>query len=155
MDSSEAMLAQARRRFWGDQETVFELADYTRAVKPWGEYDAVVSALSIHHLPDAEKQSLFRTILSALKPGGVFVNAEQILQRTEALEMAARAQWLEQVRALGATEEQIASSLLRQREDRCATVADQLQWMKEAGFRESSCEFAEERFAVLLGRRDG
>ncbi len=152
MDTSEAMLAQARDRFVRDQETVFELADYTRAIKPLRQYDAVVSALSIHHLADAEKRSLFARVLGALKPGGVFVNAEQVLQPTPESEETAKVCWLDQVRALGATGEQIAASLLRQREDRCATITDQLRWMTEAGFVETSCEFEQGRFAVLLGR---
>ena len=152
IDSSEAMLAQARQRFRRDQKTSFELADYTRAITPMRQYDAVVSALSIHHLEDADKRSLFATILGALQPDGVFLNADQILQPTPELEEAAKAEWLEQVRALKATDEQVASSLLRQREDRCATVADQLQWMTQAGFVETSCAFEQGRFAVLVGR---
>ncbi|HLI78293.1 MAG TPA: class I SAM-dependent methyltransferase, partial [Acidobacteriaceae bacterium] len=58
IDSSEAMLSKARQRFAEDPQIVFQLGDYT--VAPWrGPYDAVVSALSIHHLDDAAKQSLF------------------------------------------------------------------------------------------------
>lgn len=150
IDNSEPMLAQARQRFSRDQETVFQLADYTQAIEP-REYDAVVSALSIHHLPDKVKQQLFGRVRAALKPGGVFINAEQILQPTPELEEQAKADWLTEVRALGATDEQIAASLLRQTEDRCATVDDQLQWMREAGFSQVSCDFQQGRFAVLHG----
>src|SRR6266568_161684 len=40
--------------------------------------DAIVSALSIHHLPDARKQSIFREIRRQLKPGGWYINYDPI-----------------------------------------------------------------------------
>ena len=36
--------------------------------------------------------------------------------------------------------------------DRCATVEDQLDWMREAGLRQVDCTFKAWRFAVLTGR---
>ncbi len=150
IDSSDSMLAQARQRFSRDQETVFQLADYTTA--QWGsQYDAVISALSIHHLEDAAKKQLFEKIHNAVKPGGIFINAEQILAPTPQLEEQAKADWLAEVRALGATDEEVAASLLRQTEDRSATVADQLRWMQHAGLKNVRCSFAQGRFAVLSG----
>jgi len=45
---------------------------------PDGPWDAVVSALAVHHLDDAGKRALFGRLHAALTPGGVFVNAEQV-----------------------------------------------------------------------------
>ena len=152
IDNAPAMLDQARDRFAKDQEVLCQLGDYTTCA--WGSsYDAVLSALSIHHLPDPAKQALFRRILPALKPGGIFLNAEQILAPTPTLETKARQQWLADARALGATDQQIADSLLRQTEDRCATVADQLLWLTQAGFVNVRCAFHSGRFAVLTAVR--
>lgn len=39
---------------------------------------AVWSALAIHHLTAPEKQALFAEILRMLRPGGVFMNADQL-----------------------------------------------------------------------------
>ena len=151
IDNAEPMLTQARERFSRDQRVVFQLGDYT--IAPWeNSYDAIVSALSIHHLTDGEKRKLFARIHEALRPGGVFINAEQILASTPQLEEQARADWLAEVCGLGATEEQVTASLLRQTEDRCATVGEQLLWLNEAGFSETSCAFAQGRFAVLYAR---
>ena len=152
MDSSAPMLEQARARFRFDQETVFQLADYTVAMEALS-YDAVVSALSIHHLPDTGKCEVYKRAHAVLKPGGVFVNAEQIAQRSPELEIRAKEDWLLAARALGATEEELADSLLRQTEDRCATIADQLEWLREAGFEDARCTFEQGRFAVLTGTR--
>ena len=152
VDNSEPMLQQARERFAGDARVSFQTADYTAMTLPQ-QYDAVVSALSIHHLPDEKKRMLFMQIHSTLRPGGVFINAEQILASTPALEEEARQEWLAQVRSLGATEQQVAESLLRQTEDRCATIADQLNWLRDAGFASVRCTFEQGRFAVLTGTR--
>lgn len=157
LDSSEPMLAQAEVRFREDRRVSFQLGDYMTVDwsagldASWGAgCDAIVSALSIHHLQDNAKKALFRRVRLALRPGGVFVNAEQILQPTTELEAAARKEWLEEVRGLGATEEQIGASLLRQTEDRCATVASQVHWLREAGFAEVRSAFEAGRFAVLF-----
>jgi tRNA (cmo5U34)-methyltransferase len=152
IDISEPMLAKAAKRLAGDQEVHYQVADYTQALEP-RNYDAVVSALSIHHLEDEAKQALFRRIHAALKPGGVFVNADQVLGPTPALETRYRELWLSQVRALGATGQQIADSLYRQQEDRCASVEDQLQWLRAAGFTDADCWFKDNCFAVLAGTK--
>ena len=153
LDNSEPMLSQARARFAGNRNVTFALADYTTTTLASTHYDAIVSALSIHHLADELKKQLFATIHAALKPGSLFINAEQILQPTPELEEAARTNWLTEVRALGATEQQIADSLLRQTEDRCATVADQLTWLHNAGFGDARCVFEQGHFAVLAADR--
>ena len=50
------------------------------------QLDAVVSALSIHHLPDDRKRAIFREILQRLKPGGWYVNYDPIRAPDPALE---------------------------------------------------------------------
>jgi tRNA (cmo5U34)-methyltransferase len=152
MDVSEPMLEKARTRLASDGNVSFETSDYVTA--PLGEnYDAVVSALSIHHLDDATKKELFAKIHKALRPGGVFVNAEQVAGPTPALDKIYKDLWLQQVREAGATPQQIADSLYRQQDDRCASVEDQLKWLREAGFVDVDCWFKDNRFAVIAGTR--
>jgi tRNA (cmo5U34)-methyltransferase len=152
LDFSAPMIDIARTRLAADDNVSFEVADYTTA--PLGEnYDAIVSALSIHHLDDPAKKSLFARIFAALRPGGVFVNAEQVAGPTPALDAVYKSLWLQQVREAGATPDQIADSLYRQQDDRCASVEDQLDWMRATGFTDSDCWFKDNRFAVLAGTR--
>jgi tRNA (cmo5U34)-methyltransferase len=152
IDFSAPMIDIARTRLAADNNLSFEVADYTAA--PLGEnYDAIVSALSIHHLEHAAKKALFAKIFAALRPGGVFVNAEQVAGPTPALDEFYKKLWLQQVREAGATPQQIADSLYRQQDDRCASVEDQLDWMREAGFTDADCWFKDNRFAVLAGTR--
>jgi tRNA (cmo5U34)-methyltransferase len=151
-DLSEPMLAKARIRFAGDSNVTFEVTDYTTAPIN-GTYDSIVSALSIHHIDNDAKRALFAKIFRALRPGGTFVNAEQVAGPTPALDAVYKSLWLQQVREGGATPDQIADSLYRQQDDRCASVEDQLHWMREAGFTDADCWFKDNRFAVLAGTR--
>lgn len=152
IDFSAPMLELAKQRLGGDSAITYEQADYVSAPLP-GDLDAVVSSLSIHHLEDADKRVLFRKIYGSLKLGGVFVNAEQVAGPTADVEERYRSRWLEQVRELGATGEQIEASLYRMREDRCSPVEYQLRWMREAGFADADCWYKEGRFAVMAGTR--
>lgn len=152
IDFSTNMIDLAKKRLAHDKNVTFEVADYTSA--PLGEgYDAVVSALSIHHLEHEVKKSLFKKILAALRPGGAFVNAEQVAGPTTVLDKVYRDLWLQQVRESGATAQQIADSLYRQQDDRCASCEDQMQWMRDAGFVDVDCWFKDNRFAVLAGTK--
>jgi len=152
MDVSGSMLERARQRLAGDTNVSFEHTDSTTAALG-GPYDSVVSALAIHHLEDAAKKALFAKIFAALRPGGTFVNAEQVAGPTPEIDRRYKELWLEQVREAGATPDQIADSLYRQQDDRCASVEDQLDWMREAGFTDADCWFKDNRFAVLSGTR--
>ncbi|MCM0676744.1 class I SAM-dependent methyltransferase [Micromonospora phytophila] len=120
---------------------------------PAGRYDAVVSALAIHHLDDAGKRGLYRRVPAALAPGGVFVNAEQVAGPTPALDRRYHQVWLERIAALGADADEIAASLGRMAYDRPAPVAEQCRWLAEAGLVDVDCFFKEWRFAVFGGRR--
>jgi len=151
-DLSEPMLAKARVRFADDSNVTFEVTDYTTAPIN-GTYDSIVSGLSIHHIDDDAKRALFAKIFKALRPGGTFVNAEQVAGPTPEIDRRYKELWLEQVREAGATPDQIADSLYRQQDDRCASVEDQLDWMREAGFTDADCWFKDNRFAVLSGTR--
>jgi tRNA (cmo5U34)-methyltransferase len=99
------MLARAREHFTGlAAPPVMEVLDYAHHSLD-GPYDAVVSALSIHHLSDDLKHDLFARTFVALRPGGVFINAEQVLGPPTPLEEAYRQAWLDDARALGVSEE--------------------------------------------------
>ena len=153
IDLAEAMLEQAHQRFAASgHEADLVVGDYATA-DLGSDRTAVISALSIHHLEDEAKKALFAGILAALTPGGVFVNAEQVLGPTPALEQAYAAQWLADVRAAGSGEAEIAGALERMTHDRCAPLDMQLQWLRDAGFVDVDCWFKQGRFAVYAGTK--
>jgi tRNA (cmo5U34)-methyltransferase len=153
LDGAGAMLEQARRRL-GDEGVTYVTGDLRDAL-PRGSWDAIVSALAIHHLDDQAKRAVFARIRGALRPGGVFVNAEQVSGPTPAF-TAVYESWQERsARALGSDDAEWDGAVARMRHDRCATVEDQLAWLRAAGFDEADCLFKHHRFAVLVARRAG
>lgn len=154
MDVSEEMLARARDRLGpGGARFRFVELDYAQNRRFGGAYDAIVSALSIHHLADADKRALFVRVHEVLKPGGVFINADQVRGETDAIESRSHAKWLQRVRELGATDRELKQARERMKFDRAATVSVQLEWLREAGFREVACSYRNLIFAVYSGER--
>jgi tRNA (cmo5U34)-methyltransferase len=151
LDGSAPMLEQARARL-GERPVAMHLADLADPL-PDGPYDAIVSALAIHHLPDPVKRTLTHRAFAALRPGGIFVNAEQVAGPTPALDARYCAAHEAAARALGASDEEWAGAEHRMAHDRCTPVEDQLAWLREAGFTDVDCPMRDGRFAVLTGRR--
>jgi tRNA (cmo5U34)-methyltransferase len=152
IDFSGPMLELARSRLGDDSNITYQLADYVMEPLP-ERLCTIISSLSIHHLDDSDKRTVFNRSYQSLLPRGVFINAEQVAGPTPELDDRYKAIWLEQVRAAGATEQQITDSLYRQREDRCASVEDQVAWMRIAGFVDADCWFKDNRFAVFAGTK--
>ncbi|MEM7669855.1 MAG: class I SAM-dependent methyltransferase [Pseudomonadota bacterium] len=152
-DLAPGMLARAEERFlsMGLEPPEIRVMD-TASGLPRGPFDAIISALSIHHLADDAKQAAYRQAAAELVPGGRFVNAEQICGATPVETAGFEARWSREVRELGATEEMIAAAEERMTHDRCAPLDDQLAWMRDAGLTEVRATWQRGRFAVLTGR---
>lgn len=151
LDGAEEMLEQARERLPASAITTV-VADMRERL-PEGPFDAVVSALAIHHLEDDDKRKLFARVHGVLRPGGAFVNAEHVTGPSGWLEGVYRGMWREACRAAGAGEDEIAAAETRMQTDRCVEVATQLEWMRAAGLRDCDCFFKHLHFAVLAGWR--
>jgi tRNA (cmo5U34)-methyltransferase len=152
LDGSEPMLAEARVRL-GDAVAAVHVADMADPL-PDGPFDAIVSALAIHHLQDADKRRLFSRAREALVAGGVFVNAEQVAGPTDELTEIYTSTWERDCRALGATDAELDGARERMRHDRCADVETQLAWMRQAGFTAADCVYKSWRQAVLVGFKE-
>jgi tRNA (cmo5U34)-methyltransferase len=148
-DAAEPMLDEARSTL-GERVAAVHVADMAGTL-PVGPFDAVVSALAIHHLEHADKRRLFSRIHDALAPGGVFVNAEQVAAPAAWLQDAYTDRWISDCRGLGASESEIGASVLRQAHDRWADTGSQLGWLREAGFATADCLYKRWGFAVYVG----
>jgi len=151
MDVAGAMLDQARRRA-GLASAEFVLGDYA-AADLTGGWDAVVSALSIHHLDDDAKRRLYGRIRTALRPGGVFINADQVCGSTPYLVEQYRQQWLRDVKTKKVAPEDLAAAVERTELDRMAPLVPQLEWLAGAGFVDVDCWYKNWSFIVFGGRR--
>jgi tRNA (cmo5U34)-methyltransferase len=150
VDVAPDMLAKARDRLGSDPRFDYVEADYLE----WpfeGSFDLVISCLSIHHLEDADKRTLFGHARRALRDGGAFINADEVRGATDAVNERNLELWLSHARAAGGTEEDIAAALDRMKFDRLALVDEQLDWMRDAGFRDADCVYKYLMFAVMCG----
>ena len=94
VDISGQMLEQAKQRFANEPDRFrFEVMDYAREPLP-GNYHVIMSAMSIHHLTDADKLALFGRVCEGLHSGGIFINADPVLGDTPAIQQYYHNTWL-------------------------------------------------------------
>lgn len=157
-DRSEAMMRQGEGALGAGRALHLvpgDMGDDAALAALPGGYDAIWSALAIHHLDGPGKRALFARIFALLRPGGVFINADQALGDTPAIEAIWRADWLARVRAAGVPEADLAMALERMQEDRMDPLADQLGWLRDAGFDPAVCWFQDYSFNVVSAVRPG
>jgi len=153
MDISEKMLDVARVRFRGRERVRFVVMDYSRG-DLGGPFDAICSALSIHHLPQDEKRELYRRIFEALGKGGVFVNADEVAGESEETHRRNLEYWDDFILG-GPLAREEAEAILRRREafDRMEKLSVQMGWLKEIGFTDVDVIYKNRSFAVFAGRK--
>jgi tRNA (cmo5U34)-methyltransferase len=154
-DIAPAMLDIARQRFAAQGDHFeFRVEDYL-AEPILGQFDVVVSGLSLHHTPHDQLPGVFERVFAVLKPGGIFINADQTLGVSQGNEAKIAAMWERGCRERGASEAEINGALQRMRADLTAPLETQLGWMRDAGFADVECWFKSWRFAVYSGHRTG
>ncbi len=146
-DAAPQMLQMARERS-GPNRFAFVEHDFEDAALP-GTFDAVVSALAIHHLAPETLAPLFGRVRAALNTGGVFVNADQTLGDSPFIADAFEAQWRANARFKGSDEAELRQAIERRRIDRHAPLEFQLNALREAGFAEVECVYKRFLFAVM------
>lgn len=152
IDISEKMMDIAKKRFSNFSNVNYILDDYT-SHKFESKFDIIVSSLSIHHLTDKEKESIYHRAYSLLNKGGVFVNADQVLGHTPYLDTLYKNDWKHKIENSGLSQEEINSAYERTKLDKMSTLADQLNWLKESGFKDVDCVYKYFNFVVLFGRK--
>ena len=122
IDESPEMLDHARQALPSAELRVARLQD----ALPDGPFNLVISALAVHHLDGAEKADLFRRVHNVLAPHGRFVLGDVVVPDDPA---------------------DVVAPLDREY-DKPSTVADQLQWLGDAGF-ETHVTWASRDLAVF------
>lgn len=92
VDFSEDMLKTAEQKI-GKDRAEFLRCDFYQLEFP-GKFDAVVSSLALHHLETEEdKLKFYQKMYAAMNPGGVHLNAENVLSPDPVLQKAAIDRW--------------------------------------------------------------
>jgi L-threonylcarbamoyladenylate synthase len=128
IDESERMLAAARRSLPAGRVDL--RAGRIQDQLPDGRFELVASALCVHHLNGDEKADLFARVRAMLSPGGRFVLADLVLPVDAADPRTPYTPGF----------------------DKPSLVADQVQWLQEAGFGEIEVVWEQGDLAVLVGR---
>jgi tRNA (cmo5U34)-methyltransferase len=153
IDISENMLNVARERFEGQESIRYIIRDYSRE-ELGGPYDLICSALSIHHLTWEDKRRLFERIYAVLKPGGLFVNADQADGETPYFRQRYLDYWNEFLEN-GPLEKQAYAEILRRRDtlDRNEKLSVQIQWLQDCGFSDVDLVYRNRNFIVTVARK--
>ena len=134
IDADAEMLDQARERLAPFAARV----QYTvRAFQgPLPDCDAVVASLALHHVPTmTEKRTIFSAIYAALRPGGVFVNADATMPAYPSARQAEYETWAAHLVSCGIAEERAYSHFEEWAdEDTYFPVEDELAALTDAGF---------------------
>ncbi len=126
VDESPTMLNAAANRLGARLEQAH--VGMLQEPLPEGQFDLVVSALAVHHLDGEEKADLFQRVRRVVAPGGRFVLGDVVVVPEDKAEAAVD---------------------LTDGYDKPSTVADQLRWLRDAGF-EPSVAWSENDLAVLV-----
>jgi tRNA (cmo5U34)-methyltransferase len=150
-DIADGMLDAADERLQKfDNRINFQKGDFSKDDFGIG-YDLILSGLSIHHLENPQKQDLFRRIYLALNPGGVFLNRDIIRGATDRLDAIYTRLWRDYVRANGEDDKALMERF--HAEDRPASIEDQLDWLRRAGFVDVGCHWQRINFAIYGGHK--
>ena len=155
MDIAENMLDVARERFRSRAWVRYVVCDY-RSADLGGPYDIIGSALSIHHLEADDKRRLFHRIFVSLRPGGMFVNADQADGETPYFRQRYLEYWNDFLRN-GPLPDSGRREILKRRDalDRNEKLSSQIQWLNEAGFSDVDVVYRNRTFIVTAARKNG
>jgi tRNA (cmo5U34)-methyltransferase len=152
LDLAENMIAMARVNLGTYPGARFLVSDFS-SFQFDETYDVAVSSLALHHLvTDDDKRGFYRRIFCALRPGGVFFNADIVLGSSEFLQSRYLEQWRAFMRR-NVPKQEIESTWIPkyEAEDRPAKLVDQLAWLAEIGFTDVDVVWKYYNFAVYGG----
>lgn len=151
LDVDREMLEQARIRLGTAGGRVrFTVGSYD---EPLPECDAVCASLSLHHIPSlTEKRALYERVHDALRPGGVFVNADVMIPDEGPARDAEYRAWVDHNVDQGIPEPQVWVNFDSwAREDTYYPVETELALLEQAGFR-ASCSWRAAPSTVIVAR---
>lgn len=140
VDLSSESLDVLRQRLGASVDYQLNVHDIRHLDFAAGSFDWITSSIAIHHLTSVEKRALFQRAQRWLRPGGIFSFADQFRGATAAVNSQHMAQWQLISKQAGATAEEWIMWMAHQdAHDHHDTLADQMLWLSEAGFRHVDC----------------
>jgi len=121
-------------------------------VGPFPTCDAIAAAIALHHVKDLTiKAQIYRNIYAALRPGGIFVNADTAVASSGPAQDFAYAKWIADMATHGIGAPEARAHLASwAREDYYPPLIQELDMLRAAGFAEPEV-FWREGAAVVFG----
>jgi SAM-dependent methyltransferase len=167
VDFSEPMFAAVEKRL-GARRDCWELVNADLSTSAWLDelprterFDAVVSRLCIHHLPDERKRELYQEAFDLLQPGGLFLNwdhvaigglAEGLFDEYFLARMIEAEQPSEHPRS---AEELAILYQDSHEEDILLDPETQCEWLRDIGFKQVEVYFKAIELAIFAGVKSG
>lgn len=148
VDIADDMLNIAKKRFAGLDNVSYISFDYANGL-PEGDFDLIVSALSVHHLENEDKIKLFRKIFDKLPAGGMFVNYDQFCAGQQAMNDWFDSYWESGLAKSGLTDKDITLWKERRKLDRECSVEEETEMISVCGFRTVKCVYSCQKFSVI------
>lgn len=152
IDGSDKMLDIAGLRFEGMENIHLINGDYTKNI-PDRRYDAVISALSLHHIDRDVKPQLYKKVYEVVNDNGLFVNYDQFTMDSVEMERVVENDWYKAIKEAGTDEEDFQKMLKRRELDKETTVQEEINLMSKVGFDTTSCMFRYFKFAVIVAKK--
>ena len=154
IDTDPAMMVEARERLAAVLPRVTHLLRDFLGPLPGGS-DACMASLALHHITElTEKGRLYRQILGALNPDGIFINADIMFAENRLLEKWMRANWTRHLLASGFSQPEVEEHFRQWSiEDRYFEVQTELRLLHEAGFSNLEVVWRRGPMAVLAGHK--
>jgi tRNA (cmo5U34)-methyltransferase len=152
-DTDPAMLEVARERCapFGHRVNFVERS----FAEPLPACDAVVACIALHHVKDVPaKGKIYSNIFRALRPGGIFANADCVMSETPTVRAASYVGWTKFMEQEGLSPAQAQEQFAAwAKEDYYPPLATELRLLAEAGFAEPDCFWRTAPFTVFGGVR--
>lgn len=149
VDIADKMLDISRKRFDRLPNVHHQVLDYTKQL-PKGEFDTIISALSIHHLDNIQKVELFHRIYDKLSAGGIFVNYDQFCAGTPMMNKWFDSYWEKQLYNSGLTDKDIELWKKRRKLDKECSVEKEVEMLHQCSFSDVKCLYSYHKFSVII-----
>lgn len=149
VDIADEMLNVARKRFEGIGNISYQVENYIHKL-PDTLFDTVISALSIHHLEDEDKKSLFSRIYDRLPDGGLFINYDQFCAGQPEMNHWFDSFWEGQLANSGLTDNDLELWKQRRKLDRECTVEQEINMLGNCRFKVVTCVYSCQKFSVIV-----
>jgi tRNA (cmo5U34)-methyltransferase len=165
LDYSEPMIKAAKSKCVRYQnQSLFFVEDFGKrdwihTISGHIPVDVIVSGFSIHHQDNNRKKELFKEIFDqVLKPGGVFLDLDQVASPTIKIEKMFDSYFLDHVQKYQQESnsdisiDDITKAYYKDKEvNKLAPVEEQCDWLKEIGFNHVDCYFKAFELSIFGG----